>query len=229
MKNLMTLCFAVLLGLVAAGLNFVWMSGLATPSTYVGIDSDLPYGYEITADELIAIPVPGDAERLTKSLIPYANRAILYGTLTSRNYAAGDIVFQRDIQSPQTQSNWEVIGPFKLISVGERFKQSSNEGNEFARTAGNNVTIAVDANFGEQTRRLLEVINADYFNDDDGSGRGGIMEVQVLADQSVRSKNAIPETDMVHQTISLEGVANVPSVLLEGNMIRFVVPAAPIY
>lgn len=224
MKNLMTLCFAVVLGLVAAGLNLMWMSGLASPAEYVGVGSDLSAGYEITEDDLIAVPVPGDTEQLTKSLIPFANRALLFGTNATRNYSSGDVVFQRDLQSPVERSNWQVIGPFKLISVGDCFKQSSRDGYEAAGTEGNNVTIAVDKNFDEQTCRLLKAINAERLGDDD-SGHHGILEVQVMANQS--SSEGLAE--VVYQTVSLDGVANVPTVLLEGNMIRFVVPAPPIY
>ena len=202
------------------------MSGLASPAEYVGIGSELSAGDEITAEDLIAVPVPGDAEQLTKSLIPFANKALLFGTNATRNYSDGDVVFQRDLQSPVERSNWQVIGPFQLIGVGERFKQSSREGNEYAGTEGNNVTIAVDKNFNEQTCRLLEAINADRLSDGDDSRHHGILEVQVMAGQT--ATNELP-SEVVYQTVSLDGVANVPTVLLEGNMIRFVVPALPAY
>lgn len=227
MKHLMGLGFALALGVVAAGMNWIWMSSLASPDEFVGIESDLEVGHELTDDDLIAVPVPGDSDDLRKSLIPYENRAILFGAKTTRDYTEGDVVFHRDIQPPPDSSQWDVVGPFKLISVGEKFKRSRADELEYTRTDGNNLTIAVDANFDSRTRRLLEVISP---NRNESAGQTNIVAVQVLpSDQSRAAVQPITSEDVVYQTVSLEGIANVPRVLLEGDMIRFVVPARPRY
>ncbi len=227
MKHMMGLGFAVLLGFAAAGLNWVWISGLATPDDYVALKTDMALGEEVTEQDLMAVPVPGDRDRLRESLIPWQNRAILFGTNANRDYQAGDIVFHRDILPPAENSQWDVIGPFKLISVGERFKVRSDDGIDYARTDGNNLTIAVDANFDARTKKLLDVIRTDRGADQQ---QPAIVAVQVLPSNQRDGQFQIADPpNVVYQTISLDGIANVPRVLLAGEMIRFVVPARPDY
>ena len=224
----MSLGFALFLGVLAAALNWIWISGLARPDEFVATRHAVAAGDELTADSLIAVPVPGDAEQLRKSLIPFEHRAILYGTKASRDYSTGDVVFQRDMLEPEETSEWEVIGPFQLISVGERFKRTTpDDAPEYSRTDGNTLTIAVDANFDARTRRLLDVISSRR---DGGRSAAGILEVQILAPGADAGGTLTAQPrDVVYQTVSLEGIANVPRVLLEGDMIRFVVPARPGY
>ena len=227
MKHLMGLGFAVLLGVVAAALNWFWISGLATPDDFVAVKSDVVMGEQLSEEDLIALPIPGNLESLRQSYIPWKNRAVLFGTNANRDYVAGDVVFHRDIQAPIENSQWDVIGPFKLISVGERFKERSDDELEYARTDGNSLTIAVDANFDARTKRLLEVIRSDRNSDEQ---QPAIVAVQVLP--SSRRGGPVPSAetqDVVYQTVSLDGIANVPRVLLEGDMIRFVIPARPKY
>ena len=227
MKHLMGLGFAGLLGIVAAGLNWAWIAGLATPDECVAVKTEVEIGEELDDEDLVAVPVPGNRETLRKSFIPWQNRAVLFGTNANRDYVAGDIVFHRDIQPPAENSQWEVIGPFKLISVGERFKERNVDALDSTRTDGNNLTIAVDANFDARTRKLLEVIRTDRDGDQE---QPAIVAVQVLPSNartlqlSQQLQNS-RQSDVVYQTVSLDGIANVPSVLLAGDMIRFVLPA----
>jgi hypothetical protein len=157
-------------------------------------------------------------------LIPYANRAILLGLATSRAYTRGDMFFQRDIQAPLQLPEYEVLGPFRLISVGERFKEVGSESDDgrFSQ-GGNNVTIAVDANFDERTRRLLQTIDPKQSANRERSA-ARIIAVQVIPEDTQSAKPAGNDKNVVYQTVSLQGIENVPRVLLEGALIRFVVP-----
>jgi hypothetical protein len=221
MNHFTKLSLALGLALFAAVLNAMWLSAEKQPPEFVAAAGDVPVGTEITDELLTAVPVPGDADTLSASLIPYENRAILLGQIASREYVAGDVFFQRDIQAPLDEAKFEVLGPFKLISVGERFKQTENAEEEGELSSGNNVTIAVDANFDERTRRLLEIINHKSNAEEESGPR--IVAVQILpADQ--QSPEISQEKNVVYQTISLEGIENVPRVLLAGEVIRFVIP-----
>lgn len=225
MRHLMGLGLAGLLGLLAAGLNLFWISGLATPSEFVGVKSDIVAGETLNDEDLMAVPIPGAERTLRQSFIPWRDRAVLFGTLAHRDYVAGDVVLHRDILPPTETTRWDVIGPFKLISVGERFKERTADELEYSRTDGNNLTIAVDANFEERTRRLLEVIRTDRSSEEEAPQ---IVAVQVLPSNGLTARSSEPQ-NIVYQTVSLDGIANVPRVLLEGDMIRFVVPAAAQY
>ena len=160
MSNVAKLSLAVVLALVAAAMNALWLNAEKTPPTFVAASTDIPAGQEITDELLIAVPVPGDPEKLRASLIPYGNdkRAILFGRPAPRAYIRGDMFFQRDIQAPLETAKYEVLGPFRLISVGERFKQvGGNQQEGQVDPGGNNVTIAVSANFDERKRNSIKV------------------------------------------------------------------------
>jgi hypothetical protein len=226
MSHVSKLSFAVVLALIAAGLNAMWLSAAKRPPSFVAVNVDVPEGQEITEEMLTSVPVPGDVDVLRHSLIPYDSRAILYGIKASRNYIPGDIVFQRDLQAPREISKFEVLGPFQLISVGERFKTTSGDQQDAqVSEGGNNVTIAVDANFDERTRRLLEIIDPSRRGNSTDSG-SRIVAVQVIPNNEQTAKDKPSDKDVVYQTVSLDGIENVPRVLLEGDVVRFVVPSS---
>jgi hypothetical protein len=224
MSNVAKLSLAVVLALVAAAMNAMWLNAEKTPPNFVAAASDIPAGQEITDELLTPVPVPGDPEKLSASLIPFDERAILLGRKAVRPYIRGDMFFQHDIKSPLETTQFDVLGPFRLISVGERFKQanaSQQEGQ--VDPGGNNVTIAVSANFDERTRRLLEIIDPNRKSSREGNVPR-ITAVQVLPKEEQASAGVMSDKDIVYQTISLDGIENVPAVLLEGEVVRFVVP-----
>ncbi len=79
MSHVAKLSLAVLLALMAAGLNAMWLSAAKRPPTFVAMSIDVPEGQEIVDEMLTSMPVPGDADKLRESLIPYASRALLFG------------------------------------------------------------------------------------------------------------------------------------------------------
>ena len=78
----------------------MWLSAEKHPTTYVAASTDIGGEDTITDEMLMAVPVPGDFDTLRQSLIPYENRAILYGLTPPRKYVPGDMFFQRDIEAP---------------------------------------------------------------------------------------------------------------------------------
>lgn len=224
MSNVTKLSAAIVLALVAAGINTAWLNAKKVPPQFVALKADLEQGQLITDALLAPIPVPGDALKLRKALVPYSQRALLFGLKAPRAYDAGDMVFQRDIQAPKQEAAFEILGPFQLISVGERFKEANPADDQrySAGSGGNNVTIAVNAKFDEQAQRLLEIIDPKRATGDETPH---IVAVQVVPSESRSSKAASSLGDVVYQTVALDGIENVPGVLLEGDVVRFVVPA----
>lgn len=230
MSNIFNLIFALFLGVVAAGANWLWVSAKATPPQFVSAKSSIKVGRTINEDDLVAVPVPGDIDQLKKSLIPFKNRALLFGAKASRAYEAGDVFFQRDIVSPKNESEWDVIGPFRLISVGARFKAPDEATAAYASDGSrNNVTIEVSADFDQKTKRLLEVISPN-FSGKSKDKTNNIVAVQVMPSRGqAAATNLRASPNAVYQTVSLEGITNVPRVLLAGDMIRFVIPGRAKY
>lgn len=224
MTHLMRLGVAACLAMGAATMNWLWLTAEKKPPMFVAVKSEVDAGTEFSSDNLVAIPIPGEAGVLKKSFIPFANRAVLFGLAATREYRPGDVIFQRDIKPPKESTSWEVIGPFRLISVGERFRNPGSESaDENYRQGGNNVTIAVPRNFDAATQRLLEVINPKRAEKDDPN-QVRIVAVQVVPADAVEPISEQSSADIVYQTISLDGIENVPRVLLEGDRIRFVLP-----
>jgi hypothetical protein len=223
MSHVGKLSIAVVLALLAAGLNAMWLSAEKRPATFVAVSVDVKQGQQLMDELLTSVPVPGDSDKLRESLIPYSGRAILYGVPATRSYTAGDVVFQRDLQAPLELSKFEVLGPFRLISVGERFKNADDS--VAGAEGGNNITIAVSSNFDERTRRLLEIIDPSRSGT---SGKAGsrIVAVQVIPKNEQPADAKLDDKAVVYQTVSLDGIENVPRVLLEGDVVRFVVPAS---
>ncbi|HBE66527.1 MAG TPA: hypothetical protein DDW52_00125 [Planctomycetaceae bacterium] len=238
MRYILGFVIAIGLAIAAAATNWLYLASATRPTAYVAMDNSIKPGQEIKSSDLRPIPIPGDASLLRQSMIPFDSKSILVGRTATRAYLEGDVVLSRDLTEQSTGSQWRVVGPFELISVGERFKQDSGRGAELASTRGNNVTIAVDANFDEQTSRLLAVIAGLGQRSQSARQQSKIVAVQVVPGPANSSTAARENTskavstsagrqvsrDIVYQTVSLDGIANVPSVLLEGEFIRFVVP-----
>ncbi len=252
MSHLLKFTVAVLLGVVAAAGNWLYLELQTSPTQYVAMAQPKERGDVLEEDDLVAVPVPGDAQQLRRTLIPYTKRSILFGAKATRDFERGDIVFMRDLSQPETSDAWEVVGPFQLISVGERFTRStSDQDRAGSNMRGNTITIAVDADFGPQTNRLLSVIAKETANErhaapaivavqvvptDDrrksanassatvpANGLRTARSVNLLLPGDTQSHSELPQS-VVYQTVSLEGIPNVPAVLLEGDLIRFVVP-----
>ncbi len=232
MSNIMKLSFALFLGLVAAGMNWLWVSAKAMPSEFVAANTKIEMGHTIGEEDLIAVPVPGDLDKLKMSLIPYRHRAILFGVKAGRPYDAGDVFFQRDIRPPAEERSWDVIGPFRLISVGARFKEPDQDSQVYSSdNSRNNVTIEVSADFDRKTKQLLEIISPQPSGASNADLGHRIVAVQVVPSlrEEQGSARRLPSPNSVYQTVSLDGIPNVPRVLLAGDMIKFVIPAPTVY
>ena len=222
MNNLTKFGLSIVLGLTAAALNWMWLSAEKTPPAFVGIRQQTEQGEEISKKHLMSVPVPGDEKTLSRSLIPWRDRAILLGSNAARDYVVGDVVLYRDIKAPLEQPEWDIVGPFQLISVGAQFKENVDGGEGVSSTRGNTITIAVDPSFDGRTSRLLQVLDADTKNTRKGDLR--IVAVQVMPSVKQMAGPTTAPGEVVYQTVSLSGIPNVPRVLLEGDMIRFVIP-----
>ena len=117
-----------------------------------------------------------------------------------------------------------MLGPFRLISVGGRFTAKRAEKAD-GDPGGDNVTIAVSANFDERTRRLLEIIDPNRRPGRDARLRR-LSPCKSFPKEQQTSVPAADDKNVVYQTVSLQGIENVQrALLLEGEVIRFVVPA----
>ena len=234
MSHIAKLVLAGVFAIIAAGVNWVWLNSAKKPPEYVAARDTLELGSEISSGDLIAVPIPGDFDRLKKSMIPYASQSVLFGMKTSRKYEAGDVFLYRDLEAPNELPKWQELGPFRLISVGERFTGvAKKEQDPASYNQGSNITIAVKRKYDDKTRRLLQIVDPKKREESDKEV-SRIIAVQVYPSSgSLTRTETKPDdsdfrlplgADEVGLFISLDGVENVPSVLLVGDEIGFVVP-----
>lgn len=230
MKHLLKIIAAVLLAVSAAALNFVWLSAKAKPPAFVAVKAAVAQG-EVLGDELLeSMPIPGRMDELRQSFIPYAERHILFGMTATRDYQPGDMVLYRDIQTQTEPTQFQHLGPFRLISVGEKFNSTVTTEADVERSGrGSNVTIAVKVPYEDRTRRLLEIIAGQANPDAVPPPR--IVAVEVYPTSTARPAATTDATlrlplaeDERALFISLEDIENVPRVLLVGDEIGFVIP-----
>ena len=217
MSHLKRLSLAGGLAVVAAILNSLYLSAQTRPSLYVAINADVQSGQIVTNSHVRAVPIPGDTERLKQSLIPYGERNVVVGLPASRDYVEGDVIFYRDLRTPEKRTRWEVIGPFRLISVNERNGDSTTS----FQTRGNSITIAVSPEFEGDTQRLLEVIGERSKDRRKTQADYRIAVVQIVPPDSGNASTKRLANEVL-QTVKFGGDVQLPPVLVNGDLIRFV-------
>ncbi len=227
MKHLTRLIIAIFLGLAAAGVNSVYLSHQKTMPLYVGAKTNIAESGSVTEETLLPVAVPGSAAVVSKSFIPWGKRSVLLGTSAIRKFRAGDLFLYRDIQTAESDSNWEILGPYRVVGVGSNFKDDLLQKQKISG-GGNNITIEVNADFDEKTDRLLQIINPAR-----DATTPQIAYVQSVPKAEVElAEKALRDTAggrYIHQTISLRGIEYDPTVVISGAVIRFVLPASKAY
>lgn len=212
MNNLAKLLCALVLGLAAAGLNVYWASQQNPTEKIVVIKAALKEGQVIKADHLAFMQIPADGSDSAKTWIRHQDRSLLVGMKSPRAYAAGDIVLQRDITAPVKLPEWSVLGPFRLISVGEQF---TNDGEGYSGSGrGNSVTVAVPEDptkYDDDTKRLIQIIDPGRATSKKGVSKEHLL--RIVAVQVYATGGADFEADR-GDTESMEGTSEV----VEGDM-----------
>jgi hypothetical protein len=165
MTNMTKLGIAVALGVVAFGMNIFILNSGKKPSNYIRVKSEMiAAGTRISDKDIEGIAIPGDAA-LQKSFIPFDDngKGLVLGIAATRDYQQGDLILQRDL--PKTTPPLDMLGPFRLLSVGESVVGSESE--EGYRSSDNTITVAATAKkngigryeFDDNTRRLLQIVD----------------------------------------------------------------------
>ena len=174
-SNLVRFFLAFVLAVAAAVLNAVWLYQ-KTPALerYAVFKTDITKGTVIDPSEHVdVINIPVLEKKMPEVFLPYKNRYSLSGWVAIRDFQEGEMVQHADIKPVDSLPEYEVLGPFRLISVGSRFSRDIMEENDdmYSDENQNAVTIAVKRQFNEATRRLLQIIEARKENNDAGSLR----------------------------------------------------------
>jgi len=174
-SNLARFSIAFVLAVAAAILNVIWV-WQKTPATeqYVVFTTDIDRGTIIDVNEHIAkIEIPVLEKKLSDVFVPYENRNSLSGWVATRSFQKGEMIRHVDFKPIDSLPEYEVLGPFRLISVGSRFSQELAREDDDTDSGQDQkaVTIAVKRDFNEATRRLLQIIETQRGKDNVGALR----------------------------------------------------------
>ncbi|MCC9608583.1 hypothetical protein LOC68_09540 [Blastopirellula sp. JC732] len=230
MSHTLKFLIAVVIGIVAAGLNWFYLNSKTSPRQYVIAKADIKQGDPITDDQLDKVEIAGDKSKLDKSFIPYESREILTGQTAPRDYQQGDVFFYRDLTPPKIVTKYRELGPYRVISVGSRFSESIKQGESSAGGNEDTVTIAVKWPPEKPTLRLMDITRHGRTDDELEDKEAQIDRVLVCPppkDAPAYTANTDVNLGLATNEraafISLDGIDNVPRVLQIGQWIGFVV------
>jgi len=237
------LAIALVVGLIAAGLNAVALMSSVGVGGYVSLTASVSQGEPVSEGLLKQVTVKGDPATVGRSLVPWENRGLVLQMRAPRDYATGDVILQRDLQEAirlATRDGLELLR-FRVIAVGDRFKrQSAAEAEQLSGGDGNFVTIAVkqlpekSLPTGEpddvvKSRRMVRLVTQRAAGGSpDVADR--IFGVAVFPRGKSDSTTAVsgspaaieqPKDDEMLLTVPLEGIESVPDVILVGGDIGF--------
>jgi hypothetical protein len=218
MNPMLKLAAPAALGLLASFINWTIIKGQISPHAFVVVRQQVGVGEKIEGSALASLEVPGDPERLRKTLIPYEDRDVIIGTQSGRKLHPNDLVLWQDVKRPDAgieagpdelilpidlsgvtvetdllypghfvdfwisppkpdgrpaahdaaagaaRSEYELVGPFRILSVGSDSDQAALRGGAERRDRprGNDRVISVavkvqpNSSYDAASRRLLD-------------------------------------------------------------------------
>lgn len=243
MGHLIKLFVALGLGVVAAAVNWIWLSSQVEPDKFVAASKAIEAGEPIQEDLLKSIGIPGNPKRLRETFIPWEERFVLLGRNAPRDFEPGDLLFYRDLQPPEAGMVHEELGPFRLLSVGSNYA-ASVEGAQKPGSGGSNdsdiIAIAVPWPYDKKTERLMKLRDQENLPAPEGTDKDKPRAVIVGLHLMPSTGKAASQPADLNESIdlklkenergafiSLRGVENVPRVLLTGQEVSFAI-AVPV-
>jgi hypothetical protein len=237
MPNLAKLALAVVIAVVAGGLNMLYLNSKTESRYFLALSNDQevkegePFPHDATKYK--KIPMVGDSSQLYKTLIPYdeVNKgALVYDAKAARDMKGGDPIFFRDIADDTPRYN--TLGPFTLLSVGD---QLTGRVEASSRGEGSVITIqpeyVKDKEFNEDTRRLIQILDAQSRKQSETPSHLKILQVIAHPATGKSPGSETGSTAKVYQAADAIFVplpnAKVSGVLQIGTKVSFLVPAYP--
>lgn len=253
MKHIIRLLIALVIALIAAMLNWMWMSRERSYPEYVCVSEPIKEGERIDKNKLKPVQVKGDPEVLANLLVPWGQKELWYDRFASRDYHKDQPLFQRDMEESPTAREWDTLGPFMLVGVGNEVSaQFSEKSGSLIPVSGNILTLAIDDSqkteksllyrylaamrgeyyFNETTaeRNLLKIIGVEPRVSGKAKTGGGTAAAAADAADRLSAASGSDEGGMSAFAgqrlifVSLENIPNTPSWLRIGEEIYFMVP-----
>ncbi len=96
MNYTIKLLIPMILGLAAAGINWMMLSSKAGTVQFVSATRDIEAGETLNRNDFQSVDLPLQFQSLTETAIPYSEVGLLAGQVAQRSLAHGDLLFYRD-------------------------------------------------------------------------------------------------------------------------------------
>ena len=109
MKNHLGLVLAVVLGVIGAALNFLYLNNKAKnfeKVAFLGIAQDVSIqrGETFRDSHFVAVEIPKlNVGQLTERVVLYADRGTVIGAKANQNYYGGELVLSEDLKTPPAE------------------------------------------------------------------------------------------------------------------------------
>ncbi len=234
MSNLAKFVAGIVIAVVAGLGNYAWLNSVQNQQPlFLRTAEQIAAGTTIQSGMLEAVRVPGLKDDLKKTFVPIESQPLIVGMPAVRTYGLGEMLLQADISD--SLPRWRALGPFRLLSVGERIRSGSSYTDG---SGGNTVTIAAfvdaDGRYDKKSERLLDIIASQ-------SKTERIVAIQLEPSDDVSSASTsssfdpILSEDFSEETplmleknergiiVPLRNVVSIPEVLVRGSKISFVI------
>ena len=233
-NSLIRFGIAILLAAGAGIGNYVFMNKKQAPAKYVTFTKNINIGETLDANSLGEVEITGKSKDLTKGLIAGSEKSSLYGRKAHRAFSEGTLALQGDFERQGPE--WQVLGPFKLLSVGERIREGKSLSYSDG-SGGRTVTIAVKVRTNDPTKEVYEPIVKElldilYRTEKTENQVGKIVAIQIynstsnVADSDETMGELQPldlDDDERGLIVPLSNIETIPEVLVRGTQIGFVV------
>ncbi len=239
MNYVTRLALALVAAAVAAGINFLWIIRDQTYPQYVYLKETLNFNEKFEPEKFAPVGIRGDEATLSKILVPWGQRYLWYERHAPRDYRAGDPLLQRDMEETPSKGDWDVLGPFRLVGVGDQragdFNFSDREG-ELVPVHGNTLTLLDEEDATKEDKyllyRYLAAMRGEYFFNETTHQRSlmKIIAVEAITEKHNSSTDTRDDASGNGNSktlfcVSLDGIPNVaPTWLRIGDSVRFIVP-----
>ncbi|MDR0609559.1 MAG: hypothetical protein LBG58_05570 [Planctomycetaceae bacterium] len=249
MKNSLTfLVIAFVLAGAASALNFVWYkNNVPETASFAVFNRKINKGETIQANVLKPLKVLSSDKTLVSDLnqhyLLFSDRNVIIDSEALRNYQQGELVRRRDIGMTEPISDYSILGPFRLLSVGNRIITGTEDQSENLQNSGDNaVTIAIkpEENDGAQklndnTARLMQIIENQKLRKSSSPELRIVGVVSYPTNKSEKKKEGEKPTFQLNKGemalfVPLPNVKTIPEILLTGKepLIGFLVPTVAV-
>ena len=162
MKHTITLLIALAIGAAAAFANFLYLNHKTKIEYFTAVriaaEAVVEPGELIGDEHLEPIEIlVSDDNYPSYTFLPYSKKGLILNRRAPRKLNPHDLLLKSDIVKEKgPPPEYENLGPFEVIAVGGQFIQSvdTSQGG-----GGDILTLAVDEQLDEKTRRLIAILD----------------------------------------------------------------------